>query len=133
MHGEIELLPKGAFPGQRVPREAFWPTLYETAQSFVMLDEKRGDHLDKGMMAYTQLRRAERVFVLGYDFHEQNNELISLSEFADRCVVLNWNGNHRVRQRAIDIGVNPNLIIAGNRNAPLEIANAIQDEGLFSL
>jgi hypothetical protein len=131
MHGEIP------FPDTRVAQisaETFWPSVCQCVPNFVMVDEPRDDHSHNSYIAERMLAEATRIFFLGFDFHQQNNELLNIDRrIAERSIVLNWNGNHRVRQRAIDAGIDQENILSGTKSSPLEISNAIIEDGLFAL
>lgn len=129
MHGEIELM-MGSFPGQQLDWRDFWPTLFDAARKFVMLDEDRKEHGGRSIEAKNCLAQADQIFVLGYDLHDQNNSLINLHEVAKRCILLNWDGSPRVNQRAIDLGIDEQNIWSGSSDRKREIFTAIED-GLF--
>ena len=129
VHGEIELM-RTSFPGQQIDWPNFWPLVRAAADNFVMLDENRKAHSENTNIAMSNLESAKRIFVLGYDFHDQNNDLLSLGTFASKCIVLNWDGSQRVQRRATDLGIRAKNIISGSRDTPLSISAAI-DDGLF--
>jgi hypothetical protein len=115
--------------------DLFWTSLCRAKECFLMLDESRlPDGPANERRAHKALAEAKRIFVLGFDLHRQNVNLLNLadSDTVKKCVVLNWDGALRVTQRALALGVASADIIKGSRIAPLEISAAI-DDGLFGM
>jgi len=86
------------------------------------------------MVARYLLQRAERIFVLGFDFHQANVELLNLddSKLAEKLVVLNWDGSVRLRRKLDAIGVRESNIWSGTSTSHYSIAKAI-DDGIFDV
>jgi 2-hydroxychromene-2-carboxylate isomerase len=95
-----------------------------------MFDDPRHEQ-DPALVARHFLDKASAIYVFGFDFHDQNVELLNLSDsnIANLMTVLNYANSHGLRSRALQAGVSEQKIwrhASGN----YEIAQAI-DDGIF--
>jgi hypothetical protein len=106
-------------------------SLIDSAANMKMFDDPRHEQ-DPALFARYFLDKASAIYVFGFDFHDQNVELLNLSDskIANKMMVLNYANSHGLRSRALQAGVSEQKIWHASGN--YEIAQAI-DDGIFDV
>jgi hypothetical protein len=99
-----------------------------SAEKMLVVDDPRGPQ-DPAKVATKRLEEADHIVSLGFDFHEQNVELLRLTEFSSKIRALNFTGSKGFDRKASRVGIDSENIWKRN-GQEYPITDAI-DEGIF--
>lgn len=128
IHGALDFtFEKSGYLGEGLGKQ-----LMECDTRFSIMGEARNNNPDPAKVARAVLFQAERIYVLGFDFHPSNVELLGLSESptARKIIALNYDGSPRFENRAKAVGIDGENIWRPTNGGTLSIAAAL-DNGMF--
>ena len=100
--------------------------------AFSIMGEPRNAQNDPVQVARSMFHQAERIYALGFDFHQSNVDLLQLKEIGvvRKVIALNFDGSARFDNKARAAGVADENIWRPRSGETYSIARAIED-GLF--